>query len=121
MAYLNFQKNLYFLIASLTKQKIFHGCFTILNSKIVKYLLIQDLITKIHKDVQCKNFIDPVKILKDNNITPESITDIIITHAHFDHIENIHRFPNARIIISLEEYNFFLIPEEILILKKAIR
>lgn len=49
------------------------------------------------------DFKDPVAILKENGINAEQITDIIITHSHFDHIANVPRFKNASIIISKDE------------------
>lgn len=50
-----------------------------------------------------KDFRDPVEILLDNRIEADSITDVIITHSHFDHIGNAHRFKNARFIINRDE------------------
>lgn len=50
------------------------------------------------------NFKDPVIILNENGISPDAITDVIITHSHFDHIGNVHKFRNARIIIQSEEF-----------------
>lgn len=55
------------------------------------------------KMFRIQNFKDPVAILTENKIHTESITDIIITHSHFDHIGNIHRFKNARVIINRDE------------------
>jgi len=49
------------------------------------------------------DFKDPVAILKDNGIEADKITDILITHSHFDHIGNAHRFKNAHIIINKDE------------------
>jgi len=50
-----------------------------------------------------KDFKDPVTILKENNIEPDSITDVIITHKHFDHAGNANRFKNAKFIINRDE------------------
>ena len=50
-----------------------------------------------------QDFKDPITILKENNIDPESITDVIITHKHFDHAGNAHRFKNAKFIINRDE------------------
>jgi len=50
-----------------------------------------------------KKYVRPAELLKRNSISPEDITDIIITHAHFDHIDGIDSFPGAGIIISQTE------------------
>ena len=50
-----------------------------------------------------KDFKDPLAILKENNIDPDTITDVIITHKHFDHAANAHRFKNAKFIINRDE------------------
>ncbi len=52
---------------------------------------------------QIQDFKDPVSILIDNSIKPEEITDVIITHSHFDHIGNAVFFKNARFYINKEE------------------
>lgn len=41
--------------------------------------------------------------LKELNLEPKNITTIILTHAHFDHIENISPFPNAKIYANFTE------------------
>jgi len=55
-----------------------------------------------------RNFKDPLSLLSENGVNAENITDIIITHTHFDHIGNADRFPNARIIINKKEYDSFM-------------
>ena len=35
---------------------------------------------------------------------PEEITDVIITHVHWDHLDGVDLFPNARLWIQREEY-----------------
>lgn len=51
-----------------------------------------------------KDFIGPVKALCNIGISPEEITDLIITHAHHDHIECVKHFKNAVIYIQKDEY-----------------
>ncbi len=53
---------------------------------------------------EMSNFIGPVKALEKLGINPEDITDVIITHAHHDHIECAGCFKNAVIHIQRDEY-----------------
>ena len=50
------------------------------------------------------DFIGTVKALRNIGISPEEITDLIITHAHHDHIECAKYFKNAVIYIQKDEY-----------------
>ena len=50
------------------------------------------------------DFIGTVKALNNIGISPEEITDLIITHAHHDHIECAKYFKNAVIYIQKDEY-----------------
>jgi len=63
--------------------------------------------TNLIKMYNIQNFKDPVEILKENGINPEEITDIIITHHHFDHIGSVHKFKNSNIYIQKDEFNAF--------------
>ena len=51
-----------------------------------------------------RDFIGTVHALKNINVTPEEITDVIITHSHHDHIECVKYFTNAVIHIQKHEY-----------------
>ncbi|MCL1828784.1 MAG: N-acyl homoserine lactonase family protein [Oscillospiraceae bacterium] len=57
------------------------------------------------KDRGYYNVISPAAALKKLKITPEEITDIIITHAHWDHVGAAWCYPNARFYIQREELN----------------
>ena len=50
------------------------------------------------------DFIGPVKALNNIGISPEAITDLVITHAHHDHIECAKYFKNAARFIQKDEY-----------------
>ena len=50
-------------------------------------------------------FKKPVEILKEYGLLPKDITDVIITHAHHDHVEAIRYYENARIYIQRNEYD----------------
>lgn len=55
-----------------------------------------------------KNFIRPDSILRQLNISPQEISDIIITHPHYDHIGGICLFPNAQIWMNQDDYEYFI-------------
>src|SRR5271154_120528 len=48
-------------------------------------------------------WISPIRMLREMNVASEAITDIVITHAHFDHMGSIAEFPNAQIYIQKSE------------------
>ena len=50
-----------------------------------------------------EHFVSPVEILARYGLSPEEITDLVITHAHHDHIEAAHYFSKATLHIQQEE------------------
>ena len=50
------------------------------------------------------DFVGPVAALSAHGIDKDGITDVIITHAHHDHIEGVCHFPRATIHIQKDEY-----------------
>jgi len=48
-------------------------------------------------------WISPLRMLGALDIAPEAITDIFVTHAHFDHMGSIKEFPNAQLYIQKSE------------------
>ena len=53
---------------------------------------------------EMQDFIGPITTLGNMGISPKQITDVIITHAHHDHIECVKYFNNATIYIQEDEY-----------------
>jgi glyoxylase-like metal-dependent hydrolase (beta-lactamase superfamily II) len=51
-----------------------------------------------------KNFIKPTEALRAKGIDAADVTDVLITHAHHDHIECVKYFEHAVIHIQLQEY-----------------
>lgn len=43
--------------------------------------------------------LDPAQVLEETGVSPREITDLIITHSHFDHIGGIDLFPRATLYI----------------------
>lgn len=53
---------------------------------------------------EMENFIGPLKALESLGVNAAEITDLIITHAHHDHIECAACFENAEVYIQRDEY-----------------
>jgi len=49
-------------------------------------------------------WISPVRMLAELGVTPGDVTDIVLSHAHFDHMGGISAFPDARIHLQKREY-----------------
>lgn len=55
-------------------------------------------------------FVRPSEAVQRFGISPDSITDIIITHVHWDHMGGTDLFPNARVWIQRAEYEHHIGP-----------
>lgn len=55
-----------------------------------------------------KNYIRPDSILQRINIYPSDITDIILTHPHYDHIGCINLFPKAKVWMQKADFEYFV-------------
>lgn len=60
------------------------------------------------KDFEVANYIRPDSVLAKLGLKPGDITDIILSHPHWDHIDGVGLFPNAHIWIQKEDYNYFV-------------
>ncbi len=54
-----------------------------------------------------QNFVAPSEVVRKLGVAPEQITDIIITHMHWDHAGGIDLFPKARVWVQREEYDYY--------------
>jgi glyoxylase-like metal-dependent hydrolase (beta-lactamase superfamily II) len=54
------------------------------------------------------NYIRPDSVLAKVGLQPGDITDIILSHPHWDHIDGVGLFPKAHIWIQKEDYNYFV-------------
>jgi len=59
------------------------------------------------KDWHVNDFIKPSDALKPLGVKPEEITDIIISHMHWDHSDGMDLFPNARVWIQKDELQYY--------------
>ncbi|MGH9728021.1 MAG: N-acyl homoserine lactonase family protein [Candidatus Acidiferrales bacterium] len=53
------------------------------------------------------DFLSPDEALKLDGVEPSQVTDIIVSHAHWDHMDGIDLFPNATIWIQKAEYEYY--------------
>jgi glyoxylase-like metal-dependent hydrolase (beta-lactamase superfamily II) len=56
------------------------------------------------KEFRATEYIRPDEAVKLAGIQPEDITDIVISHAHWDHMGGIDLFPKAPVWIQMEEF-----------------
>jgi len=54
-----------------------------------------------------KNFIKPSDTLVKVGLSANDITDVILSHMHWDHADGIDLFPNAKIWIQKDEYDYY--------------
>ena len=53
------------------------------------------------------NYLRPDEAVKLAGVKPEEVTDIVISHAHWDHMGGIDLFPKATVWIQKEEYRYY--------------
>lgn len=59
------------------------------------------------KQWHVNNFIKPSDAVKVAGVQPEEITDVIITHMHWDHADGMDLFPKARIWLQKDELQYY--------------
>jgi len=60
------------------------------------------------QDFDIGTYIRPDSMLTKVGLQPGDITDIILSHPHWDHIDGISLFPNAHIWIQKEDYDYYV-------------
>src|SRR5580692_7915252 len=59
------------------------------------------------KDFPMKDYLRPDLAVEAAGVKPEEVTDIVISHAHYDHMGGIDLFPKAQVWIQREEYRYY--------------
>ena len=54
------------------------------------------------------DFSTPAQAVERAGVKPEDVTDIIISHIHWDHLDGLDLFPKARVWIQREEFDYYL-------------
>lgn len=98
------------LISGMYQDGVMDLPFSFILAKQGKRHLLVD--TGFMQDDKCSGFsrkfgiptwISPLRLLAEMDLKADDITDIVITHAHFDHMGSIAEFPNAHIYIQKSE------------------
>src|SRR5215470_8465935 len=62
---------------------------------------------KFFKQWKVKEFIKPSEAIAKVGLKPEDITDLIITHMHWDHADGMDLFPKATVWIQKDEFTYY--------------
>jgi glyoxylase-like metal-dependent hydrolase (beta-lactamase superfamily II) len=54
-----------------------------------------------------KDYLRPDKAVRLAGVKPEEVTDVVISHAHWDHMGGIDLFPKATVWIQREEFRYY--------------
>lgn len=59
------------------------------------------------KDFPMKDYLRPDEAVRLAGVKPEEVTDLVISHAHWDHLGGIDLFPKANVWIQKDEYRYY--------------
>lgn len=59
------------------------------------------------KSFPMKDYLRPDEAVKLAGVAPEEVTDVVISHAHWDHMGGIDLFPKAAVWIQKQEYAYY--------------
>jgi glyoxylase-like metal-dependent hydrolase (beta-lactamase superfamily II) len=62
---------------------------------------------KFFQQWKVKDFVKPSEAIAKVGLKPEDITDLIITHMHWDHADGMDLFPKARVWVQQEEFSYY--------------
>ncbi len=58
-----------------------------------------------------QDYVRPPEALKlALGIEPDQVTEVVVTHVHWDHVDGVDLFPRARVFIQREEYEHYVGP-----------
>ena len=85
--------------------------FWLIKSKNGKNILVDAGFHKdeeVAKEMGSMNYIRPDSVLLELGLKATDISDIIVTHPHWDHVGGIDLFPNAQVWIQKDDYSYFV-------------
>lgn len=54
------------------------------------------------------DYVPPDSALRRAGFDPARVTDLVVTHIHWDHADGVERFPNARIWLQRAEFEYYV-------------
>ena len=54
------------------------------------------------------DFVRPSQAVAAAGVRPEDVTDVVLTHVHWDHMDGVDLFPNARLWVQRAEYEYYV-------------
>lgn len=57
---------------------------------------------------QPRGYVRPSDALAAFGVTAQDITDIVVTHVHWDHMDGVDLFPHARVWMQQDEYDYYV-------------
>ena len=66
---------------------------------------------KFMKQWKPRDYATPAQAVERLGIQPGDVTDIILSHIHWDHADGVDLFPNARVRLQAQEYDYYVGPD----------
>lgn len=62
---------------------------------------------KFFKDFEIADYLSPDEAVRQAGVAPGDVTDVIISHTHWDHVDGIDLFPSATVWIQKAEFEYY--------------
>jgi glyoxylase-like metal-dependent hydrolase (beta-lactamase superfamily II) len=59
------------------------------------------------KSFPMKDYVRPDDAVREAGVNPDAVTDVVISHAHWDHMGGLDLFPKAQVWIQKDEYRYY--------------
>ena len=63
---------------------------------------------KFMKQWKPRNYVRPDSALERLGIAPAAVTDVVLSHIHWDHADGVDLFPDARVWLQRDEYDYYV-------------
>jgi glyoxylase-like metal-dependent hydrolase (beta-lactamase superfamily II) len=60
------------------------------------------------KEFDVVNYKRPDSVIMNLGVKPEEVTDVMLTHPHWDHLDGLVLFPKARVWVQKTDYDYFV-------------